>query len=151
MTLFEEFTAIAQALEADGVDYALVGALAVGIWGAPRATQDIDMRVLPTEIEKAKEVARKCGFMLEALPMKFNDGGIELCRVSKIVNGRPLMLDFLLVNESITAIWQSRQRRDTDIGVISVVSRESLIAMKLAAGRPQDLVDVAKLTEIQNG
>jgi hypothetical protein len=151
MTLFEEFCAVARALDADGVDYAVVGALAVGIWGAPRATQDIDLLVLPGEIERAKHAARTCGFALEALPLKFKDSNIELYRVSKIVNGRPLMVDFLLVNEGIAAIWHSRQRRDTDVGVISVVSRESLIAMKLVAGRPQDLVDVAKLTEAEHG
>lgn len=151
MTLFEEFTAVAQALDEDRVDYAIVGALAVGIWGAPRATQDIDLLVLPTAVEQAKQAARKCGFTLEALPIKFNNSGIDPHRVSKIVNGRPLMLDFLLVNDSLRAIWQSRQRRDTDIGAITVVSRESLIAMKLASGRPQDLVDIAKLAEAENG
>ena len=35
--------AVIDALDGLGVRYALVGGLAVGVWGAPRATKDIDL------------------------------------------------------------------------------------------------------------
>lgn len=36
-------------------------------------------------------------------------------------------------------------------GIVSVVSRAGLVTLKLAAGRPQDLVDVARLKELEDG
>ena len=37
-------SAFARALPEPGPDYCLIGALALGVWGAVRATQDIDFR-----------------------------------------------------------------------------------------------------------
>ncbi|MEY4580771.1 MAG: hypothetical protein RL701_5474, partial [Pseudomonadota bacterium] len=34
MNIFDEFVAVVQALDSAGVEYALVGGLAVGVWGA---------------------------------------------------------------------------------------------------------------------
>ena len=44
-------------LDADGVDYALAGGLAVAVWGAPRATKDIDLLVRPDQVVAAKAAA----------------------------------------------------------------------------------------------
>lgn len=110
-TLYDEYLALIEALDAAGVEYATVGALAVGIWGAPRATKDIDLLVLEAELARAKLAAANCGFL---------------------------------------PVWQSRSRRALDeTHSVCVVSREALIAMKLSSARPQDLVDVAKLQEVE--
>ncbi len=34
---------IAASLDEAGISYAIGGALALGVWGAPRATKDVDM------------------------------------------------------------------------------------------------------------
>jgi hypothetical protein len=54
MNIYDELVAVVRALAADGVDYALVGGLAVGVWGVPRATKDIDLLVRPEEVARAK-------------------------------------------------------------------------------------------------
>lgn len=41
------FRGILGALEEAGIEYAVVGAFAVAIWGAPRATTDIDLLLTP--------------------------------------------------------------------------------------------------------
>ena len=146
MTLFEELVAVVQALETAGIDYALVGGLAVGVWGAPRATKDIDLLVMPSDVRRAKECLHPHGYTLEALPMKFSDG-MKLERVSKIVAGATMTVDFILVDPNLQPTWNSREWRAADTFRICVVSRDALIAMKLAAGRPQDQADVIKLTE----
>lgn len=146
MNLFDELMSVVQALEEAGVDYALVGGLAVGVWGAPRATKDIDLLVLPADIARAKQSVRARGYALEALPMKFADG-MRLERVSKTIGRELITVDFILVDPNLEPVWRSRERRDTDVVPISVVSRDALIAMKLAAGRPQDQADVIRLTE----
>jgi predicted nucleotidyltransferase len=65
--------------------------------------------------------------------------------------GQPLMLDALLVDGPLNGAWNDRQSAEIEGGRVRVVSRESLIALKLAAGRPQDLVDVQRLEEVHRG
>jgi hypothetical protein len=145
--LYQEFAALIRALEAGRVDYAVAGGLAVAIWGVPRATQDIDLLVPPASVEGALAVATTCGFTLEALPMRFRDG-TEMRRVSKPAAGAMLTLDLLLVNETSEPAWHSRQRVAIQDGELWVVGRDALIKMKVAAGRPQDLADAERLTEV---
>ena len=145
--LYEELEALAAALDAARVDYALCGALALAVHGHPRATRDIDVVIRPEDLPNARTVARSCGFTLDALPMSFAATGVTLERVSKVVGHDVLMLDLLLVNDTLRPVWESRHRVPFGAGTLPVVSRAALISMKLAAGRPQDLADLARLQE----
>lgn len=147
LDLFEELKQVVRALDDAGVDYAVVGALAVAIHGAPRATGDIDLLIERQSLPQAMEAARTSGFTIAAIPMTFRDGG-ELQRVTKLAGREMLMLDYLLVTESLVPVWESRTRLPTEFGPLSVISRDALIAMKVAAGRPRDLGDVASLEEL---
>ena len=147
MTLFDELTALVKALDQAGIEYALVGGLAVAVWGAPRATQDIDLLVRADALPAALEVARGQGFATRGLPMRFADG-MEVHRVSKTDAGEMLLLDLILVNANLEPAWRTRLRLATEGGVLWVISRDGLIQMKVAAGRPQDLADVARLREL---
>jgi len=59
-----------------------------------------------------------------------------------------LTLDFMLVNKNLEATWKSRIRLPFGDGHVTVISREALIAMKGAAARPQDLLDIENLKAI---
>ena len=74
LDLWTESAALLGKLEADGLDYAIAGAIALAIHGAPRATSDIDLLVLPDALESILAVARSRGFNVEAMPMRFSDG-----------------------------------------------------------------------------
>jgi Nucleotidyl transferase AbiEii toxin, Type IV TA system len=148
MVLHEEFAAVIDALDSSSVEYALVGGLAVAVWGAPRATKDIDLLIQRSDLDKAKAAVKPCGFTLEALPFEFKDGS-ELQRVSKIDDqGDLLTLDLMLVNKNTESIWQSRIRLPFGERKVCVVSRDGLMAMKAAAARPQDLMDIENLKAI---
>jgi hypothetical protein len=147
VTLLEELAVLVAALDAADVEYALVGGLAVAVWGAPRATKDIDLLVRPERLQAALEVADARGYRLRALPMRFKDG-MELQRVSKVDAGELLTVDYLLVNPNLEAVWQSRQKLAILAGPIWVISRSALIQMKVAAGRPQDAVDIQSLQDL---
>ncbi len=148
MVLHEEFARVIDALDRSGVEYALVGGLAVAVWGAPRATKDIDLLIRRDALEKALSTVRPCGFTLEALPFEFKDGS-ELQRISKIDGeGDLLTLDFMLVNKNLEETWASRIRLPFGDGHVTVISRDALIAMKAAAARPQDLLDIENLRAI---
>ena len=147
LSLLEEFDALVTSLRTEGVEYAVVGALAVAVHGAPRATTDIDLLVRPEGLAAAGAVAHARGFTPEALPLRFRDG-MELRRRTKIRDDDHLTLDLLLVNATLEPVWESRERVETRAGPVTVVGREALIAMKLAAGRAQGIADVERLREL---
>jgi hypothetical protein len=147
MTLFDELRTLVTALDAAGVEYALVGGLAVAVWGAPRATKDIDLLVQPEALATAMATARRCGFTLEALPFQFKDG-TQLQRVNKVdAAGNLLTVDFMLVDKNLAPAWAGRTRLPFSDSEIAVISREALIAMKALAGRPQDIADIQNLQD----
>jgi hypothetical protein len=146
VNLFDELTSVVGALSDAKVEYALVGGLAVAVWGAPRATKDIDLLVQPESLDAAKRTVRALGYTLEAGPMQFRDG-MEVHRVNKVREGKLMTLDFLLVNQNLQDAFASRHQRELQGFSLMVVSRDALIGMKLTAGRPQDQADVVKLQE----
>ncbi len=149
--VYAEFVTLVRALDDAHVEYALCGALALAVYGAPRATKDIDLLARKDDADRIRDVAKRTGFVFEALPMEFAGSGIEVLRFTKLVDGRPLMLDVLWVNSKLQAVWDDRQRVPWNEGELSVVSRDGLITLKLTAGRAQDLVDIQSLTAAETG
>jgi hypothetical protein len=147
---FAELKGLVTALETGGIDYALCGGVALAIHGAPRATQDIDLLLRPEDIERLRAVARACGFTLESFPMDFASG-LTIQRFTKLIEGQPLMLDVLFVAGPLETVWAGRQTAELEGGVVRVVSRDGLVALKLAAGRPQDIADIKRLEELARG
>jgi hypothetical protein len=147
VNLYDELRAVLRALDQASVDYALVGGLAVAVWGAPRATKDIDLLVRGERLATAMAAARACGFTLEALPMEFKDG-TALQRMSKVDKaGNLMVVDFILVDRNLEPAWASRVSLPFAERNVVVVSREALIAMKALAARPQDVADIQNLKE----
>lgn len=147
MDLYESLFAVIEELDRDRIDHALVGGLALAIHGAPRATTDIDLLVPESQIEGAVAAVKRAGFPFEALPMVFRDG-MQLRRVSRIEAGETLTVDLIVADANLAPVWSSRAQYESEHGrKIWVVGRDALIAMKLAAGRAQDLADVERLKE----
>ena len=150
LDLVAELEALVDALDREGVEYALCGGLALGLHGHPRATMDIDLLVRPEQLADAIRVATSNGFDVPARKMVFGlKAGLrrEVQRVSKVdPESNDLMpLDFLLVNPELEEVWRTRTAFDVGGHRMFVVSREGLATMKRIAGRAQDLVDLAKL------
>ena len=133
-------------LESENIPYALCGALALAVYGFPRATLDIDLVALGGSLLRIQECARPLGFTLQARAMKFADGKVRIERRSKVLgpNEDVLMLDILLLASEIEAeiIVEKMLWQDT---VIHIVSRESLARLKRLRGSPQDEADLARL------
>lgn len=154
MDLFAELLQLTAALDAEQVEYAICGAIALAVHGAPRATKDIDIMARPGDLPRLRKATTACGFTIEALPMTFESSGISIQRFTKIEpSGRTVMLDVLLADAILGAVWDSRIRLEVALPgntsrTLSVVSRDGLITLKVAAGRPQDLVDVRRIQEL---
>lgn len=149
-----EFTAVVTGLEESGVDYAVCGGWAMALLGAPRATDDIDLLVAAPDLDAAKGVARRLGYVLEAQPVSFREGAIEIRLVSKPAPGWSddrLTLDLLLVTPEIEGVWRDRLKVSAPFGDFWVVSREGLLRLEELSGRAQDLADIERLGEIGAG
>jgi hypothetical protein len=144
-----ELEAIVDVLNAEGIPYALCGGLALGLHGYPRATKDIDLLVEAAEIDRALAAVKQIGFDIPARKIVFglrSGKQREVRRVSKLDSSGDLMpLDFLIVSEELAEVWATRITIDTGVRKLTIVSRDGLATMKRLAGRPQDLVDIAKL------
>ena len=147
MTLLDELRLVLSALDEAGIEYALAGGLAVAVWGAPRATKDIDLLVQPEALSSALAALRPCGFTLKAQSFEFKDG-TSLQRVNKVDHeGNLMTVDFILVDRNLASAWAGRTRLPFGNGSVVVLSRDSLIAMKTLAGRPQDIADIQNLQD----
>jgi hypothetical protein len=145
-----EFEALVDALAAAGIDFAVCGAFAVAIHGAPRFTKDIDLLVMPDDLGRLLEVARSLGFDLPAAPMTFDAGKPAqrtVHRVSKAKEGHLLSLDVILMPPIFQDVWANRILVEWERRRVPVVSLEGLIKMKEVAGRDQDRLDIRKLTQ----
>ncbi len=145
MNLFSEFERLIQQLNDASVEYAVVGALALAVHGVPRATTDIDLLIKPRDLQRITTLVAELGFTLPAVPMTFANSGLSIQRITKISEGETLMLDLLLLGESLQTIWDSRVCLDMGTQSLWVVSREGLVRMKASAGRLQDLADIKRL------
>lgn len=147
LDLYEALFEVVEQLEQDGIEHALVGALAVAVHGAPRATTDIDLLVAPEAADAAVAAVKRAGFPFEALPQQFRDG-MRLRRVTRIHEGEALVVDLILADPPLDEALRSRARYEAEGGRrVWVIPRDALIAMKAQAGRPQDIADIERLQE----
>ncbi len=149
LDLFDETRALIAALEQESVPYALCGGVALAIHGVVRATVDVDLLVREEDLDRARAAAGSCGFDVPALPLEFANG-IRIHRLTKLVDADSLCVDFLIVAPLLETVFEDRMKIETESGPLSVVSRESLIAMKSLAGREQDLADIRRLREVDS-
>lgn len=140
--------AIAGALEAAGIDHALGGALAFGLWAVPRGTLDVDVNVF-VELDGLGEVVSALdGLGVEVDPARARD---EAAREGMFVAWwGPVRVDVFV--PSIAFAWEAaRTRRRVEIEGRPTwfLSPEALAVFKLLFFRPKDLVDLERLVEVQ--
>jgi hypothetical protein len=144
--MFPDFKDLLSALNAHRVRYLIVGGYAVGFHAQPRATRDLDILISADAVN---------GGALYAALVQFGAPLQGLTAQDLVEPGSffrmgtpPVMVDILsrISGVDFEEAWQRRVDVAID-GSLSVpfISREDLLAAKLAAGRPQDLADVAAL------
>ena len=128
------------------VPYALMGGLAVAAWGAPRATEDIDLLADVSPSSELDASLRARGFEAEwrrGAP----DDPIPLLLRLRSPSGPEI--DVVCATrawerEMLGRSIRVRVPEGPETGVIAV---EDLIILKLMAGGPRDLADAADLLE----
>jgi hypothetical protein len=148
MNITDEFSVLTTELRNSGIDFAVCGGLAMALHGFPRFTNDIDLLILPADLAKSLEIAKRCGFKdtPELLVLGQQSGHpIEIWRINKFQDVDHLTLDLILVSFVLDEVWNSRSPYAWQNLSLPVVSSAGLAKMKRLAGRPQDLLDIQSL------
>ncbi len=151
-TIFEELNDL-------GIDYLVVGGLAVNFHGVPRMTYDIDLMVLlePENVLKLVTRLTQWGYKPK-IPVDPRDLADEMKRNSWIFEKGMKALNFYSetlpigeIDVVIDSPISYQELKSRAIGVelrderIPTISIHDLIALKLRTGRKQDLADVEHL------
>lgn len=139
--------------------YGLIGGLAVGSLGIPRATKDIDLLVSTEDIHRfyenfSKALGKKFSLELNNPEYRVFPYYSIICYTYPKGKDRKLrsrLIDILITTES----WQEEICRDTvtiDFARhhIPVVNTEGLIILKLKSGGAMDILDVQNIIKIIN-
>jgi predicted nucleotidyltransferase len=144
-------------LTAGGVDFVVIGGIALVLLGSPRMTRDLDLVFAPDDGN-----LDALGRVLIELDAKLRDADEDISFVPDRATLRNVQLLTLAtsagwfdVHRSVDGAPPYRRLREnaerSDVGEFSVLvaSPDDMIAMKQAAGRPQDLIDVETLAAIK--
>jgi len=146
-TFAELLRELGSALDGEGVEWMLVGGLAVGAWTEPRGTKDCDLAIaVPEDAASLAAALTDAGLVVvrgdleraqkgAAVRLHYERPGVPALAVDLLCAGTPFEHEAL-----------ARRTRLAVFGVsLPVVQADDLIIYKLIAGRPQDLADIDKL------
>lgn len=143
-------------LEKNSIPYALMGGLAVPVWGIPRATYDIDVVLSLDEkgLSLFFSLVTSDGFHVDPpFQSGFRDvlKGMEKVRIEWWTpESRRVEVDVFLVTTAYQQAAFSRRRRvRLDGHEFWVLSAADLVLHKLVAGRSKDLADIQNILAIQ--
>lgn len=149
LELPEDFKELFKSLNANNVRYLLIGGYAVGVYGYPRTTNDIDIFV--------SDDGENVGNLIKAL----QDFGFQSFDLSGIFNEKrslveigvePLKVQFMNFADGIEfeKAFESRKIVAVEDIFINTVSKPDLIKNKLKSGRHKDLADIERLNQIED-
>lgn len=158
-------TQLLHALGAAQVDYVLVGGLAVQLHGFQRATFDVDLVLAMNDDNLVRfiGVARETG-LVPAFPVPL-DALRDALQIDRWHRDKGMLafslresrvggtsVDVIVKPEVPFEDMFVRAIRSTLSGqTVRIAAIEDLLAMKRAAGRPKDLLDIAALEKIRCG
>jgi hypothetical protein len=140
---YEDVRRVAELLEAEHVEYALIGGYALALQGIVRLTEDVDILVAPTP-----ENARRWVRALSQLP----DGAAKELEGDETLHAEPYAIrindEFTVdvMNSASGLAWQDLLPYRTRIEGIHVVSLAGLLRMK-EHGRLKDQADAEAIRQ----
>lgn len=150
-SLNEDFRDVLRLFLAGDVEFLLVGAYALALHGAPRASGDIDLFVRPSLGNAAKVYAALVAF---GAPLHSQGVAAENFAEPGVVYQiglPPRRIDVLteISGLSFDEAWSTHESVGFEDRSVPFIGREAFIRNKQAAGRPKDLADVSRLKRRQ--
>lgn len=141
MELPSDLIDLLAAFGAHRVEYLLVGGQAVALHGHPRFTKDADLwvRDSPENIQRCQQALVEFGAPDDVVAGIGTAAGLDVVWMGHA----PARIDLVkqVPGGDFAASWSTQVAMDVGDTTVRVVSREDLIRLKRASGRPQDLVD----------
>jgi hypothetical protein len=143
--MHSDFKDLLSALNAFRVEYLVIGGFAYSFHAEPRYTKDLDVWIRADSDNASRVFKALKLFGAPLLEMSADDFAHEGFFYQ--IGVPPIRVDVLMSvsGVSFADAWNRRVAADMDGIPTNILSRDDLIASKLAAGRPQDLVDVKVL------
>ncbi len=143
--LTEDFKEFLRLLNANRVDYLVVGGFAVGFHGYPRATIDLDVwvRMTPENAERVVATLAAFGFISAALDTSLFTNPRSLVRFGV----PPFRIEIMTSIDGVEydACRQRSVTTDVEGVAMPMISLDDLKTNKRAAGRHKDLNDLENL------
>ncbi len=148
MFVNSDFTDLLKIFNDNNVRYLVIGGYAVIQYAEPRYTKDLDLWISTDTTNAASiyKALQEFGAPLANLTVEdfaeegyFYQMGVPPVRVD-ILMGIP--------GVAFELAWQKRVEVDFDGLTVSFIAKKDLISAKLAAGRPQDLIDAKMLSKM---
>ena len=146
--MYQDYKDLLSAFHAHGVRYLIVGGYAVIFHAQPRFTKVIDVFIKadPVNAQAVDAALSEFGAPLEGIrPEEFADRS-SFFRFGRDPRGFDILPDIPGVD--FDAAWERRVEGVLDAATSLTgwfISKEDLIAAKVASGRPQDLADVSAI------
>lgn len=127
------------------VEYLVVGAHALAVYGYARATRDLDIWVNPDPVNAKRVFGALVEFGAPLHDLTVAD--LSTPEVVFQIGVEPSRIDLLTAIDGLEfdGAWGNRYTGVFDGLSAAVIGRDDLIINKRASGRPQDLVDIQRL------
>ncbi len=142
-----DFLDLLRALADAEVEFLVVGAYALSFHGAPRASGDIDIFVRPSRENAGKIWLALLAFGVPLAAAGVAESDFEEPDLVYQIGLPPRRVDILtsISGVSFDEAWASRVAATVAGRTVHFIGREMFVRNKLAAGRPKDLADAARL------
>jgi predicted nucleotidyltransferase len=134
-----------EALSTPPLPYCLIGALALGAYGRPRATHDVDLLILTDSATSHSylDPLRAKGFAVASDWHESNPMSRDVVMRLKHTSAPDFPLDLIFATSPLHKNALDRRKSIAIQGVqVFISSPEDLVLLKLTAGRPRDFDDV---------
>ncbi len=147
MQLPDDFKEFLKLLNSERVEYLIVGGYAVGHYGYPRATMDMDIWIAssPDNADKIVRALRTFGFAVDALNEELFLKPDQIVRFGN----PPLRLEILTTISGVqfSTCYKRRNQTTIDGVAVSLIGLNELKKNKRASGRPKDADDLRHLRD----
>lgn len=147
MRVEKDFAEFLELFNKNKVRYLIIGAFAVGFYGYPRYSKDIDILVEPSE-KNAKNIVVT---LKEFGGVYSNLSESDFEQENKIIQlgYEPVRIDILtsIKGFKFEELWKNKKIGSYGNQKAFFIGLEELIKVKKEANRPQDLVDLEKLAK----
>lgn len=148
LSLYDEFFGLCGRFGKRGLPYAVIGGIAMALYGKPRFTKDIDLLVPFEAIERVRKIMQDAGYDETAQPWRFKNSGLVLHRFMKVQGAQSVLVDVLAADDPTRlAMIDRAESMPWEGGAVRVVTRPDLVTLKGARASDQDMVDIKGISD----